>query len=377
VPAHPVFIGPAGLLGCVIAGLLAGVVSACLTWAVYKAEDSFQKLPIHWMWWPAIGGLVIGLGGLIFPQALGVGYETIGGLLQGDVPRAMIAGILLVKSVIWAVSLGSGTSGGVLAPLLMIGGAVGGVEAMFLPHEGVGFWPLISMGAILGGTMRSPFTGIVFAIELTHDLNSLLPLLVANAIAYGFTVLLLKRSILTEKIARRGFHVSREYSVDPLEILFVREVMRTKLVVFPASQTLRELAASFRIDHSPKGQYLYPVVDGDRRLIGVLTRKDVHALLSGNGRSESTLGEQARRQTQVAFPDEPLRVIVYRMAETGFTRLPVVDPEDGQKLLGLVSLEDLLRARTRNLTEERHRERVLRIRLPLGNRAATVKEPGL
>src|SRR4051794_16505845 len=164
VPAHPVFIGPEGLVGCAVAGLLAGAVSAALTWAVYKAEDAFQHLPIHWMWWPAIGGLVVGLGGLIFPQALGVGYDTIGSLLQGDVPRATIAGILIVKSIIWAVSLGSGTSGGVLAPLLMIGGAVGGVEAMFLPNEGVGFWPLISMGAILGGTMRSPFTGILFAV---------------------------------------------------------------------------------------------------------------------------------------------------------------------------------------------------------------------
>src|SRR6185312_4422487 len=153
VPAHSVFIGPAGLAGCVLAGLLAGLLSALLTWMVYASEDAFLKLPIHWMWWPAIGGLVIGLGGLIFPQALGVGYDTIGAFVQGDVPRAMIVGILLVKSIIWAVALGSGTSGGVLAPLLMMGGALGGLEAMFLPHMGVGFWPLISMGAILGGTM--------------------------------------------------------------------------------------------------------------------------------------------------------------------------------------------------------------------------------
>src|SRR3954454_18525524 len=179
-PAHPIFIGPEGLIGCAIVGVLAGAVSAALTWAVYKAEDTFQRLPIHWMWWPAIGGLVIGLGGLVFPQALGVGYETIGALVQGDVPRATIAGILLVKSLIWAVALGSGTSGGVLAPLLMMGGALGGVEAMFLPAMGPGFWPLISMGAILGGTMRSPLTGIVFALELTHDFNALLPLIVAN-----------------------------------------------------------------------------------------------------------------------------------------------------------------------------------------------------
>lgn len=371
VPPHPAFIGLKGLAGCVIAGILAGAVSALLTWAVYKAEDSFQRLPIHWMWWPAIGGLVVGLGGLVFPQALGVGYETIGELIQGDVPRLTIAGILVVKSLIWAVSLGSGTSGGVLAPLLMIGGAVGSVEAIFLPSTSVGFWPLISMGAILGGTMRSPFTGIVFAIELTHDINVLLPLLVATAFSYGFTVLFLKRSILTEKIARRGFHLSREYSVDPLEILFAREVMSTNLVAFQANQTPKELALSFRVDHSPRGQYLYPVVENNQRLIGVLTRKDIHRLLSENLPSDQSLGELARKQVTFAHPDEPLRVIVYRMAETGFTRLPVVDTTDGNKLVGLISLEDLLRARSRNLTEERHRERVLRIRLPFGSRAET------
>src|SRR5262249_50940304 len=147
--------------------------------------DAFQKLPIHWMWWPALGGLVIGLGGLLFPQALGVGYETIGALLQGDVPRQMIIGILVVKSTIWAVSLGSGTSGGVLAPLLMMGGALGGLAGLFLPDAGAGFWPLVSMGAILGGTMRSPLTGVIFALELTHDINMLLPLLVASILAHA------------------------------------------------------------------------------------------------------------------------------------------------------------------------------------------------
>ena len=228
VPHHAIFIGPQGLLGCVLAGLLAGGLSALLTIGVYAAEDSFMKLPIHWMWWPAIGGLAVGLGGMIFPQALGVGYDTIQSLLQGDVPRAVIAGVLLVKSAIWVISLGSGTSGGVLAPLLMMGAALGGVEAMFLPNEGAGFWPLISMGAILGGTMRAPFTAILFALELTHDVNVLLPLLVAAMLAHGTTVLLLKRSILTEKVARRGFHLTREYATDPLEVLLVREAMRTE-----------------------------------------------------------------------------------------------------------------------------------------------------
>ncbi len=235
VPPHPIFIGPEGLLGCALAGLLAGGLSGLLTLGVYAAEDAFQKLPIHWMWWPAIGGLVVGIGGLIFPQALGVGYDTIGALLQGDVPLYMIAGILLVKSIIWIVSLGSGTSGGVLAPLLMMGGAPSEAEAMFLPHEGAGVWPVVSMAAILGGTMRSPFTGIIFALELTHDINLLLPLTVAAFLAHAFTTLTLKRSILTEKVARRGYHLSREYTVDPLEILSAREVMRTNIVALPAN----------------------------------------------------------------------------------------------------------------------------------------------
>src|SRR5439155_4509402 len=147
VPVHPLFIGPKGLLGCALVGLLAGALSALLTLSVYAAEDAFHRLKIHWMWWPAIGGLAIGLGGLVFPQALGVGYDTIGALLQGSVTTRVILGVLLVKWFIWAVSLGSGTSGGVLAPLLMMGGALGGLEAMFLPNEGAGFWPLISMGA--------------------------------------------------------------------------------------------------------------------------------------------------------------------------------------------------------------------------------------
>ncbi len=295
VPAHNLMIGPGGLLGCAIAGICAGALSALLTSMVYASEDAFQKLPIHWMWWPAIGGLVIGLGGLIFPQALGVGYDTIGTLLQGAAPRNLIIGVLLVKATIWAVSLGSGTSGGVLAPLLMMGGALGGVLGMFLPNEGAGFWPLITMSAMLGGTMRSPFTAIIFALELTHDMNAMLPLLIAATLAHAFTVLALKRSILTEKISRRGFHVSREYAVDPLEILYVRDVMQ------PDSE-------------------------------------------------DSTAGA-------AVYPDESLRVVVNKMAESGRTRLPVVGG-------GSVSLEDLLQARVRHLEDEQRRDRVLHLRVP-------------
>jgi chloride channel protein, CIC family len=373
-PPHAVFIGPEGLAGCVVAGLLAGALSVLLTAAVYAAEDAFRLLPIHWMWWPVFGGLAIGLGGLIFPQALGVGYDTIGALLQGSVPRTMILGILLVKSAIWAISLGSGTSGGVLAPLLMMGGALGGIEAMFLPNEGTGFWPLVSMGAILGGTMRSPFTGVIFALELTHDVNMLVPLLAAVTIAHGFTVLTLRRSILTEKVSRRGYHLSREYSTDPLEILFVREVMRSNIVAFPAQATRSELAASLRVDHEARGQVLYPVIGPERRLQGVITRHDLHELLQDT-KNGGPLEEVAKRNPVVAYADEPLRMVVYRMAETGFTRMPVIESAESQKLAGMISLADLLRARSRSLEEERHRERVLRIRLPFGNRMHTQNTP--
>jgi H+/Cl- antiporter ClcA len=370
VPQHAVFIGPEGLAGCVVAGLLAGCLSSLLTLAVYAAEDSFLKLPVHWKWWPAIGGLAVGLGGIIFPQALGVGYDTIRALLQGDVPRAVLAGVLLVKSAIWVISLGSGTSGGVLAPLLMMGAALGGVETSFLPPEGAGFWPLVSMGAILGGTMRAPFTAILFAVELTHDLNVMLPLLVAAMLAHATTVLLLKRSILTEKVARRGFHLTREYSTDPLETLFVREAMRTSLVALPAGAALEELRKISIREPAHRGQHLFPVVDAQERVRGVVTRKELRALTESDIASASLGG--VLREPVVAYPGEPLRTVVLRMAETGFTRFPVVDPQTG-RLAGMISLEDLLMARVRNLDEERRRERPLRFRLPF----AASQNPGL
>jgi H+/Cl- antiporter ClcA len=362
-PPHPLFIGPTGLMGCVVAGLLAGALSAVLTMAVYAAEDAFKRVPFHWMWWPALGGLVIGVGGYVFPPALGVGYETIGALLQGDVSRRVLVGMLLVKSVMWSVSLGSGTSGGVLAPLLLMGGALGGVEATFLPNEGLGFWPLVSMGAILGGTMRSPFTGVVFMLELTHDVNVLLPLLVAVTIAHGFTVLALRRSILTEKVSRRGYHLSREYAIDPLEILFVREVVRTGVHALPVSATPEALAAGLPGERGRRRQLLFPVVDDDQRLVGVVTRAALDEARAQHraGRSRP-LADVMTTDPVVAYPDEPLRAVVYRMASTGLTRFPVIERGPARRLVGVIGLFDLLQARVRNLEAERRRERVLPVR---------------
>jgi len=233
---------------------------------------------------------------------------------------------------------------------------------MFLPNEGAGFWPLISMGAILGGTMRSPFTSIVFAFELTHDSNVFLPLLVSSVIAHGFTVLTLRRSILTEKVARRGFHLSREYAVDPLEILFVREVMRTNILALSEDSKIGQILDSLSADFH-RNQRLLPVVNLEGQLVGVTTREDIRNASKEEhyDRPDVALREITRKQTLTAYPDESLRVVVYRMADQGITRIPVVEPSTA-KLLGMVSLNDLLKARTRHLEEERRRERPLKFK---------------
>ncbi len=249
---------------------------------------------------------------------------------------------------------------------------------------GLGFWPLISMGAVLAGALRAPFTSIIFSLELTHDVNVLMPLLLAVCISYAFSVLFMRRSILTEKVSRRGYHLSSEYAVDPLEIIFVREVMRTKIVALPADITEKALAQSLSNVEKSRGQQLFPIVDAQGYLTGVVTRKDIQLFLqrsqvdhtSENSNSGSNgdsaepakvsgalkLHELVKTHPIVAYPDEPMRVTVSRMAESGITRMPVVERESMHKLVGMVSLNDLLKARSRVLNEERKRERILRIR---------------
>src|ERR1044071_9198297 len=225
VAAHPA-LGTEGLILALVVGIVAGLGSGLLTTLVYAFEDLFTKLPIHWMWWPAIGGLFIGIGGLIEPRVLGVGYETIHELLVGHIVGPALLGILIGKSFVWSLALGSGTSGGVLAPLLMMGGALGAGLARFIPIGDTGVWALIGMAGMMGGTMRSPLTSMIFALELTQDLNLLPGLLAGCVAAHGVTVLLLRRSILTEKVARRGYHVMREYGLDPLTMVRVGRLFR-------------------------------------------------------------------------------------------------------------------------------------------------------
>ncbi len=294
---HPVVLA----IGALFLGALLGFVSAGMSRMMYAFEDLFERLPVHWMWWPAIGGVGIGVGGLFFPRGLGVGYDNIAELLHGNAPLGLIAGILVAKSLMWAFSLGSGTSGGVLAPLLMIGGAVGAL-AGHLAHAPLGdqaFWALIGMGSMLAGSLGVPLTAILFSLEVTHCLPALLPLAVACIASYLITSLIMPRSILTEKLSRRGYHLTREYGVDPLELVLVREVMS------PAS------------------------ADGSTPLLPVF----------------------------YAYADSTTRGAAETMATEGVEVLPVVDRATGQ-ICGELSLRDLLRGRGRSLERERERLRL-------------------
>jgi chloride channel protein, CIC family len=358
------------VVACVLAGIATGGLGIVLTELVYFAEDTFARLPLHWMWWPAIGGLIIGLGGIAEPRALGVGYDVIRELLRGQAGTSLIVGILVVKSLIWSLSLGSGTSGGVLAPMFMIGAALGALGAHVAPHAAPGFWPLICLAGVLGGVMRAPLTGVVFALELTHRWGALLPLLVSASAAYLLTALVLKRSVLTEKVARRGFHLTREYDVDPLVVLFVREVMDVEdIVVHRSSDGLRPVIEEFLKDGhqtrtNAQRQRLYPVTDRNDVLRGILTRRDLldHALgLEAGEPLPQTVGQAMTTDVVVAHPDDTLRDVAYRMAEAGVTRMPVVARGPQPRLLGVVTLPALLAGRLRDLQEERDTERVLRV----------------
>lgn len=330
-----------------IPGLTGGLLAIVATALVYFAEDTFHKLPIHWMWWPALGGLIIGLGGLAEPRALGVGYDVIDQLLTGHATASLVIGILVVKTLMWSLSLGSGTSGGVLAPVFMIGGALGAAESTVLPHVGAGFWAICGLAAVVGGVMRSPLTGIVFTVELTHAWNYMLPLAVASISAYGLSVLLLKRSVLTEKIARRRLHLTREYTTDPLETFFVHEVMTHDPVVLHATDGLH--TAMPGTHHAA----VYPVVDGARRLVGVTTYS---ALVTSAGKTVADATSPARA---LCYPDETLREVANKLATGHATRAPVVDRADPARVLGVITLAQLLHARRRDLHEEHHRERLL------------------
>jgi H+/Cl- antiporter ClcA len=341
------------MLSCCAAGVASGAVSALMTHALYRVEDFFGRLPLHWMWWPALGGLVVGLGGLIEPRALGVGYDVIGDLLQHHLFVSAALGLLLVKLVIWVVALGSGTSGGVLAPLLMIGAGLGSILGIWLPGGSPELWALVCMAAILAGTMRAPLTAVVFAFELTQDVNAFLPTLLSCAVAYGFTVIVMPRSILTEKIARRGRHVYREYGVDPLERHFVDEVMTRDTVVIADSLTPSEILHT-HFGHDQRHR-AYPVV-ADRQVVGMVDRDTLDDLAREAPSGPIAPRLPDRHKLVYALPNDTCRAVAQRLAAHGLERLPVVKDSVTRELVGIISRSDLLKPSRALHEEEVHRE---------------------
>jgi H+/Cl- antiporter ClcA len=357
-PMHTAAIGPAVLLCCVVAGVLGGALAALMSTALYWVEDMFGKLPLHWMWWPALGGLAVGIGGYFEPRALGVGYDVIGDLLNGNLALQIALGLLLVKAIIWIIALGSGTSGGVLAPLLMIGAGLGTVLAPWLPGD-PHLWPLVCMAAVLSGVLGAPLTAAVFALGLTQDINALLPLLLATAVAYGFTVLTMRRSIMTEKIARRGYHIYREYGVDPLERQHVDDVMSHQVQAIPASLSI----AAALTDYFGAGQLhrCYPVVDAEQRLVGMVERSSFGPGADGGNPIGSLFppaDDAVESMLPIALPSDTCRVAAARMATHHVERLAVVDDPRSRRLIGIVSRSDMIKPSMLFFDEEQKRERM-------------------
>jgi CBS domain-containing protein len=311
----------------------------------------FHRLPVHWMWWPAIGGVVVGLGGLIDAHVLGAGYGNIQGLLDGAFAVRVVLALLAVKAVVWLVALGSGTSGGVLAPLLILGGALGYLLGMFVPGS-PGFWAMIGMAGIMSGAMRAPLTGALFAAELTGHFEALPLTIAAAAAAYAVSVLVTSRSILTEKIARRGRHVLQEYTVDPLDLLQSADIMTPDPEILAGTLPLREAAAFFAGSAAHRS---YPVVDETGRLLGLASRSDALRWQTDGYDSAVCLADVLSDASQpAAFPHTPIGAVADLMIETGVGRIPIVEPGTGA-VVGILSRHDLLKARSIRRGEELRR----------------------
>jgi H+/Cl- antiporter ClcA/predicted transcriptional regulator len=348
-----------GILTACLVGIIAGAFSIGTSTLLYKLEDAFHRLPFHWMWWCMIGGFVVGVGGYFQPRALGVGYDVIQDLLVGNVLAQAAISLLVVKSLIWVVSLASGTSGGVLAPLLMMGCGLGVLESMYFPQELKVLYPLISMAAVMGGMMRAPFTALIFALELTHNIDALLPTLVATIAAYAITVRFMKRSILTEKVARRGFDIFREYGIDPLETTSVEESMTKTLLTIPAKMPIAEVVNSF---FSGKKKFRgYPVVASDGELIGMLTASDILNQQLTEENKELVAEEMVAGAAFTILTTDSLREAAEKMAYLGIGRLAVVDVNNSRQLVGILTRSDLLKPRLKHQQAEKNRERVREI----------------
>lgn len=353
---------PRALPFYLLLGLVCGLAAVGLSKLLYFVEDLFEKLPIDDMWWPAIGALGLGIIGYFVPRVLGVGYDTIGDILTDRLTITVLVAVMVFKTLALVVSLGSGTSGGLLAPTFMASAAMGsvfaaGVNRVFpAAHLSPAAFALVAMGAVFGAAARATFTFIIFAFEITRDYNSVLPLMLVCVIADGVAILLQPgSSIMTEKLARRGLRIHAEYEPDVLTQVTVAEAMTADVPTIDASMPVRELAGLMASGHPLARHYALPILR-DGKLAGIITRGDVVKRLEREPDSQATVLEAGTADPVVCFPDEVLHTAVERMLKREVGRLPVVAREDPAKVVGYLGRAGVMAARMRRLEEEHVRE---------------------
>jgi H+/Cl- antiporter ClcA/CBS domain-containing protein len=353
------------LAAYLVLGLLIGAVSVGITRLVYAIEDGFEKLPVHWMWLPALGAVVTGAVGYVLPTTLGVGYTNISAVLGGQLGLGAMLALCLLKFVSWSISLGSGTSGGTLAPLFTIGGALGGVlgtlAAAWLPwlHVDPRMAALVCMAAIFAGASRAFLTSVVFAFETTQQPQGLLPLLAGCAAAYLVSGLLMRHTIMTEKIARRGVRVPADYAADYLDRILVRDACTRQVVTLRAEQPLHEVRAWLDEGGADAKHQGFPVVDAQGALRGVVTRRD---LLDRRVPGERPVGELVARPALVVREDHSLREAADHMVGADVGRLVVLAADGSHRMAGIITRGDLLAAHARRLREAHVASQTLRRR---------------
>jgi H+/Cl- antiporter ClcA/CBS domain-containing protein len=360
----PNIVSPSGeaLATYIALGAAIGVVAILVTRGLYAVEDAFERLPIHWMWWPALGAVVVGLVGWYAPRTLGVGYENIEQMVAGTIAGRALLVLVVLKLVSWLVALGSGTSGGTLAPLFTIGGGVGalagGTLAQAFPSLGIDprIAALVGMAAIFAGASHAVLASVVFAFEITRQPLGLLPLLAGCSAAYLVSLLGMRHSIMTEKLARRGTRIRSEYAADFLEQVLVSEIASTEVVALAADEPVEEVRDRIAA-RAPGSQHQgFPVVNGRGELVGVVTRRD---LLDLDIELTACVGELVRRPAVVIYDDSSAREAADHMVHERVGRLPVVSRRDPRRVIGIVSRSDLLEAHERRLAARHRVERTI------------------
>jgi chloride channel protein, CIC family len=344
-------------------GLICGLAAVGFSRALYWTEDQFEKLPIDELWWPAIGALGLGLIGYFVPRVLGVGYDTIGDILNAQLPIKLLLIVLLAKSVALLVSLGSGTSGGLLAPMFMASAALGGAYAIgmdrLFPSAALapGAFALVAMGAVFGSAARATFTFIIFAFEITGDYNAILPLMLVSVIADGVAMLFAPTSIMTEKLARRGLRIPQDYEADVLQQIAVAETMDRDFPTVAANMPLPDLAERIaKHDPAYTSHHALIITNGNGSLAGIITRGDILRALERDGSAGCTVLEAGTPNPVVTHADESLSEASLKMLRYNIGRLPVVERSDPTRLVGYLGRSGVMAARLRRLEEEHVRE---------------------